>query len=125
MQTLIDRRGILPPAPNQNSRSAEESDMIASAPRNVILAVGLTTVGLVTNFSLSVPTFAVAVAQSEARSGPPAMYPGYELIWADEFDRGGEPTAKNWTYERGFVRNRELQWYRPENARVSGGLLTI
>jgi beta-glucanase (GH16 family) len=99
--------------------------MISSAPRNVILAVGLTAFAVVTNSALSVPTFAVAVAQSEARYGPPATYPGYELVWADEFDRDGEPDARNWTYERGFVRNRELQWYRPENARVSGGLLTI
>lgn len=99
--------------------------MISSTPRNVILASGLTAFGLVTNSALSVPTFTVASAQSEARSGPPAAYPGYQLVWADEFDRDGDPDAKNWTCERGFVRNRELQWYRPENARVSDGLLTI
>jgi len=72
----------------------------------------LTAFGLATNSALSVPTFAVAAAQTETRSGPPSTYPGYELVWADEFDRDGEPDAKNWTYERGFVRNRELQWYR-------------
>ena len=57
--------------------------------------------------------------------GPPATYPGFELVWADEFDKNGEPDPKNWTYERGFVRNRELQWYQPGNARVSDGLLRI
>jgi beta-glucanase (GH16 family) len=65
------------------------------------------------------------IVQTGARSDPPPKYPGYELVWADEFDRDGEPDPKKWTYERGFVRNQELQWYRPENARVAGGLLTI
>ena len=55
--------------------------MISSAPRNVIIAVGLTAFGVVTNYALSVPTFAVTVAQSDARSDPPARYPGYELVW--------------------------------------------
>jgi beta-glucanase (GH16 family) len=55
---------------------------------------------------------------------PPA-YPGYALVWADEFMRDGEPDPKNWTYEHGFVRNRELQWYQPRNARVADGLLVI
>ena len=70
-------------------------------------------------------TSAAAAIQAGALSGPPTRYPDYELAWADEFDRDGEPNAKNWTYERGFVRNRELQWYQPANARVAGGLLTI
>jgi len=70
-------------------------------------------------------TAATAAIQAGALGGPPTTYPGYELAWADEFDRDGEPSAKNWTYERGFVRNRELQWYQPANARVAGGLLTI
>ena len=64
------------------------------------------------------------VAGAQADAAPP-VYPGYTLVWADEFDRDGEPDPKNWTYERGFVRNRELQWYQPANARVANGLLTI
>lgn len=51
-------------------------------------------------------------------SSPPATYPGYTLVWADEFDRDGPPDPAKWAHERGFVRNQELQWYRPENARV-------
>jgi len=50
---------------------------------------------------------------------------GYELVWADEFDRDGPPDPTRWGYERGFVRNQELQWYQHENARVEGGLLVI
>jgi beta-glucanase (GH16 family) len=52
-------------------------------------------------------------------------YPGFALAWADEFDRPGRPDPANWTYENGFVRNEELQWYQPENARVEGGMLII
>ena len=50
---------------------------------------------------------------------------GYELVWADEFDRDGRPDSTNWTYERGFVRNEEAQWYQPENAHVEKGQLVI
>src|SRR4026207_772474 len=47
---------------------------------------------------------------------PPPVYPGYALVWADEFNGEGEPDPKNWTYERGFVRNRELQGGQPGEA---------
>ncbi|MHC4119462.1 MAG: glycoside hydrolase family 16 protein, partial [Planctomycetota bacterium] len=52
-------------------------------------------------------------------------YPGYKLVWSDEFDKDGRPDPDKWTYERGFVRNEELQWYQPDNARCEGGLLII
>jgi len=58
-------------------------------------------------------------------AGQPPAYPGYTLAWADEFDRDGPPDAANWVPERGFVRNQELQWYTPANARVAGGFLII
>lgn len=50
---------------------------------------------------------------------------GWRLVWADEFDREGAPDASKWGYERGFVRNHELQWYTPENARVVDGCLVL
>ncbi|MBN2180343.1 MAG: glycoside hydrolase family 16 protein [Sedimentisphaerales bacterium] len=49
----------------------------------------------------------------------------YKLVWADEFNNDGPPDPCNWTYERGFVRNQELQWYQTENARCQNGLLII
>jgi beta-glucanase (GH16 family)/S1-C subfamily serine protease len=49
----------------------------------------------------------------------------YKLVWSDEFDADGRPDPEKWTYERGFVRNEELQWYRPDNARCKDGLLVI
>ena len=48
-----------------------------------------------------------------------------KLVWHDEFDTNGSPDPANWNYERGFVRNQELQWYQPENAFCTNGLLVI
>ena len=50
---------------------------------------------------------------------------GYKLVWADEFNNNGKPDTANWTYEQGFVRNEELQWYQPENASCTNGTLLI
>ncbi len=50
---------------------------------------------------------------------------GYQLVWADEFDKDGKLNEKNWTFEKGFVRNRELQWYQAENAFCEKGMLII
>ena len=50
---------------------------------------------------------------------------GYALAWADEFNQEGKPDSTNWNYERGFVRNEELQWYQTENASCKNGLLII
>jgi beta-glucanase (GH16 family) len=67
---------------------------------------------------------ASACAPNVAARGPAAPA-GLALAWADEFDRDGLPDSTKWGYELGFVRNRELQWYQPENARVEGGRLII
>jgi beta-glucanase (GH16 family) len=49
----------------------------------------------------------------------------WQLIWHDEFNQNGAPNPTNWTYETGFVRNQELQWYQPENAWCTNGHLII
>lgn len=49
----------------------------------------------------------------------------WKLVWHDEFDQAGPPDPANWDYERGFVRNEEPQWYQPENAFCTNGLLVI
>ncbi|VGO16462.1 Beta-glucanase [Pontiella desulfatans] len=49
----------------------------------------------------------------------------YKLVWADEFSRNGAPDPENWTFEHGHVRNHEAQWYQPENAFCTNGLLVI
>jgi len=54
-----------------------------------------------------------------------AQEAGWKLAWSDEFNRDGRPDPAKWTYETGFVRNQELQWYQPENAWCKKGLLII
>jgi beta-glucanase (GH16 family) len=49
----------------------------------------------------------------------------YQLVWSDEFDINGVPDPTKWNYEKGFVRNDELQWYQPQNARCENGMLII
>jgi beta-glucanase (GH16 family) len=67
-----------------------------------------------------------AGAGAGAGQGAGAQTAGdWKLVWADEFDTPGRPDPRNWTFETGFVRNNELQWYQPENARVENGLLII
>jgi beta-glucanase (GH16 family) len=61
--------------------------------------------------------------------------PGYELVWADEFDYEGLPDSTRWSYDVGDGcphicgwGNNELQYYtanRLENARVEGRRLII
>ena len=50
---------------------------------------------------------------------------GYTLVWADEFNNNGRPDSTNWTYEKGFVRNEEFQWYQPQNVYCKNGYLII
>lgn len=50
-----------------------------------------------------------------------------KLVWADEFNYTGSPDPDKWDYERGYIRNKELQFYtdRKENVRVENGNLLI
>jgi beta-glucanase (GH16 family) len=52
----------------------------------------------------------------------------WKLVWADEFTANGLPDSTKWTYEEGYVRNQERQYYtreRAENARAENGLLIL
>lgn len=54
-------------------------------------------------------------------------YSGFEMKWADEFNTNGSPLSTNWSYESGYVRNNEAQYYSSssENAAVNDGCLVI
>ncbi len=58
----------------------------------------------------------------------PITYPGFNLVWADEFD-GTALNPDFWTYETGTGNNgwgnNELQYYREENTTVKDGFLVI
>ena len=49
----------------------------------------------------------------------------WKLVWSDEFNGSGRPDEATWSYEEGFVRNHEAQWYQTENAFLLDGLLII
>ena len=50
---------------------------------------------------------------------------GYVMVWQDEFEKDGPPDPDKWGYEEGFVRNRESQWYQPQNAICRDGVLVL
>ena len=52
----------------------------------------------------------------------------YALVWSDEFNTPGLPDSTKWGYEKGRVRNQELQYFtqkRLENARIEDTVLII
>lgn len=57
-------------------------------------------------------------------TAPPARS-GMQLVFSEEFNYEGKPDTAVWRYEKGFVRNNELQWYQSENAKCSEGRLLI
>lgn len=78
------------------------------------------------------PPLTCVVAAALLRAPQPAPLPvpasppaGYALVWSDEFNVDGPPDATNWTFESGFVRNQELQWYQTQNARIENNVLVI
>ena len=94
----------------------DQNDMLIHAlPRTVaVFLVGL---------SCSLGT-SVASAQA-TETEQPVVKTNWQLVWSDEFEQDGRPDPAKWRYEFGFVRNQELQWYQPENARCARGLLII
>jgi beta-glucanase (GH16 family) len=50
---------------------------------------------------------------------------GYTLVWSDEFNKPGALDSNNWRFEKGFVRNREDQWYQEQNAWCKDGILVL
>ena len=69
------------------------------------------------------PIFCLLLWLFSRPPAPPAAE--WKLVWADEFNTPGPPDPKKWAFETGFVRNNELQWYQPDNARCENGLLII
>lgn len=74
---------------------------------------------------LSSSCFAKVADPTKPDSGRPAKIKGMKLVWSDEFNNTGKPNPENWSFEKGFVRNEELQWYQEENASCQGGVLHI
>lgn len=52
----------------------------------------------------------------------------WQIVWADEFTGSGHPDPAKWSYESGYVRNNEKQFYttqRLKNSRLENGHLVI
>lgn len=80
--------------------------------------------GVVVLWVMTVAAYSQAQSSYQPDNTPEEIE-GYKLVWHDEFNRGSRPDTSFWSYEYGFVRNRELQWYQPENAGIQGGILVI
>ena len=83
-------------------------------------------------FSIFVFTLAVSPLYAEASAGVKSEASSDKdsktqrtLVWSDEFSEDGPVSDKYWSYEQGFVRNHEDQWYQPQNAYCKDGLLII
>ena len=51
---------------------------------------------------------------------PKLQFNGKTLVWNDEFNGTGKPDANKWSFENGFQRNHEDQWYQADNAYLDG-----
>lgn len=68
-------------------------------------------------------TFSIAQNPYKPVKGEPAAtFEGKKLVWHDEFNgrKGAMPDKDKWSFEEGFVRNEELQWYCSQNAHTDG-----
>ena len=82
-------------------------------------SVGILLIGL----TVTLNAYPASASDTDSK---PVEYPGYELVWHDEFDVDGPPNPDNWSFEEGgFVRNREDQWYQADNAVCRDGYLVI
>ncbi len=91
-----------------------------SNPQNCTIGVNKAT-GTIVNDGTYLPT-------DESGYTTPMTYPGYHLVWSDEFDSTGINT-NDWNFETGGDGwgNHELEYYTPrtQNAFVSSGNLVI
>ncbi|HEY8064158.1 MAG TPA: acyltransferase family protein [Methylosinus sp.] len=72
--------------------------------------------------ALGVATFALAGKShaAETKRSAPAR-----LVHEEDFSRAGALDENFWSYESGFIRNREAQYYRPSNVFVANGALVL
>lgn len=77
--------------------------------------------GEVGNADLEVSLNSIDPTKADPRPAP-AHYNGKSLKWSDEFNaiKGSAPNPEIWTFEKGFTRNEELQWYQEDNAKCDG-----
>lgn len=70
-------------------------------------------------------TMTITTAQGNGRYEEKGKW---KLVWEDNFGYNGLPNSEIWSYEEGYIRNNEAQYYtkeRKENARVENDNLVI
>ncbi len=70
----------------------------------------------------------MAARAADIGAQPRPVRDAWKLVWSDEFATPGLPDPTRWSYEKGFVRNAELQFYtegRSENGRIENGHLIL
>jgi beta-glucanase (GH16 family) len=78
--------------------------------------------------SLRIPFAALCMFVSAAvalAASPTAAASGDKLIHAEDFSNAAAYDASFWVAETGFFRNKEAQYYRPENVAVKNGVLAL
>lgn len=107
------------------SYAVDPTGVVSVAPSGLVtaLAEGVTTVTASATQGGVTRSASVGVTVAAGGYDPG---PGWTLTWADEFD-GTAVSTSTWTFDvgSGGWGNGESQWYRAENAEVSGGVLTI
>ena len=68
---------------------------------------------------------AQVVGSYSTDNAKPPKRAGLKLVFNEEFNYSGKPDTTIWSYELGFVRNNELQWYQTDNASCKDGRLLI
>lgn len=83
----------------------------------------------ITKFTLGVLFLLGNIFYTEAQEEiQVSQYPGYRLIWEENFSNSGLPDSTYWGYESGYMRNNELQDYKKadlKNSRVENGRLIL
>lgn len=76
-------------------------------------------------FWIATTLLAAASANAETAEDIANRYPGYKLAFQDEFNTGTRPDTKVWSFETGYKRNNEAQYYQQDNATIADGCLVI
>ncbi len=80
---------------------------------------------LIISFSSIVSAIGATTNPYAPDASQPKKVVGMKLIFSEEFNYEGAPNPEIWSFETGFQRNEELQWYQRKNANCKNGCLVI
>lgn len=80
---------------------------------------------LIISFSSIVSSIGATTSPYTPDASQPKKMAGMNLVFNEEFNYEGAPNPEIWSFENGFQRNEELQWYQSKNANCKNGCLVI